>query len=53
MTPANAMLAVELSNLAEMMDEAKTFRNISTLARSLSARISSAIWKTTVRTCTL
>lgn len=42
------MLSVELTHLADMLNEAKMFKNISTLANSLSKRISDAIWKTTV-----
>ncbi|THH09063.1 hypothetical protein EW145_g2291 [Phellinidium pouzarii] len=48
LTPANAMLSVELTNLADMMDSVGEFANISTLARAASARIESAIWKTTL-----
>ena len=42
------MLAVELSHLADMMDDSRIFKNISTLAKGLSKRITDAIWKTTV-----
>ncbi|KAI5120497.1 hypothetical protein M0805_000082 [Coniferiporia weirii] len=48
LTPANAMLAVELTNLANMLESAGQFSNISTLARNISSRVTSAIWNTTV-----
>lgn len=48
MTPANAMLSVELSNLADILDSAHQARNVSTLARSYSARIKNAIWNSTI-----
>lgn len=48
LTPANAMLSVELSNLADMVDAAGQFVNISSLARDVSSRIGAAIWNTTV-----
>ncbi|KAH8113396.1 Six-hairpin glycosidase-like protein [Phellopilus nigrolimitatus] len=49
LTPANAMLAVELTNLAAMLDAADGgYANISALARSVSARVTRAIWNTTV-----
>lgn len=48
LTPANAMLAVELTNLANMLDGAGLFSNISTLARNVSERVTNAIWNTTV-----
>ncbi|EJD01025.1 uncharacterized protein FOMMEDRAFT_21486 [Fomitiporia mediterranea MF3/22] len=48
LTPANAMLSVELTNLADILDSANQFSNISTLARNVSARVNAAIWNTTV-----
>lgn len=48
LTPANAMLSVELTNLAEILDSAKQARNVSALARTWSSRIHDAIWNTTV-----
>ena len=48
MTPANAMLAVELTHIADVLDSAGQFPNISSLARNVSARVTSAIWNTTV-----
>lgn len=48
LTPANAMLSVELGHLADILDSAKQARNASSLARTWSARISDAIWNTTV-----
>lgn len=49
LTPANAMLSVELTNLANILESAGQFSNISTLARNTSAVISAAIWNNTVR----
>ena len=49
LTPANAMLSVELTHLADMLDSVNQFSNISTLARNISSRITAAIWNTTVR----
>jgi len=48
LTPANAMLSVELTNLANILDSAGKAKNISTSARQLSKRISNAIWNSTV-----
>lgn len=48
LTPANAMMSVELTNLANMLDDAKMFPNISSLARNYSARIEQAVWANTV-----
>lgn len=42
------MLSVELTNLADILDSAKQSRNVSTAARTWSARIHDAIWNTTV-----
>lgn len=49
LTPANAMLSVELGHLADILDAAHQRKNISTLARQWSSRIHDAIWNTTVR----
>ena len=43
------MLSVELTHLADMLDAAGQYSNISTLARNISARVSDAVWSTTVR----
>lgn len=48
LTPANAMLSVELSHLADVLDDAKQGKNVSQLARQYSKRIHDAIWDTTV-----
>jgi len=48
LTPANAMLSVELSHLAAILDSAGEHRNASQQAKEWSSRIHSAIWKTTV-----
>lgn len=48
LTPANAMLSVELTHLANMLDAVKQRKDVSTKARQLSQRISDAIWETTV-----
>lgn len=48
LTPANAMLSVELGHLADVLDQAKQSRNISRLARQWSQTIHDAIWDTTV-----
>ncbi|KIM45997.1 glycoside hydrolase family 125 protein [Hebeloma cylindrosporum] len=48
LTPANAMLSVELSNLAEILDSAGKLHNVSQQARDWSSRIYDAIWRTTV-----
>ncbi|TFK56104.1 hypothetical protein OE88DRAFT_1652709 [Heliocybe sulcata] len=48
LTPANAMLSVELSYLAEILDEVGQAENISSLARQWSSTISGAIWDTTI-----
>lgn len=49
LTPANAMLSVELGHLADILDSAKQTKNVSSLARTWSTRISDAVWNTTVR----
>ncbi|KAG9219148.1 hypothetical protein CCMSSC00406_0001558 [Pleurotus cornucopiae] len=48
LTPANAMLSVELGHLADVLDQAKQARNISRLARQWSKTIHDAIWDTTI-----
>ncbi|KAI0700704.1 Six-hairpin glycosidase-like protein [Cytidiella melzeri] len=48
LTPANAMLSVELGHLADILDSAKQSKNVSTLARQWSSRIHDAIWDTTL-----
>ncbi|PPQ77322.1 hypothetical protein CVT25_010904 [Psilocybe cyanescens] len=48
LTPANAMLSVELMNLAHLLDSTGQLRNVSQQAKEWSARIQDAIWKTTV-----
>jgi uncharacterized protein len=49
LTPANAMLSVELSSLANVLDAAGLGANVSIAARNYSQVISDAIWNTTVR----
>ena len=49
LTPANAMLSVELTYLADVLDAVKQRRDVSANARQLSERIFNAIWNTTVR----
>ncbi|KDR83528.1 hypothetical protein GALMADRAFT_54994 [Galerina marginata CBS 339.88] len=48
LTPANAMLSVELTNLAQILDGVGQLRNVSQQAKQWSAKIQDAIWKTTV-----
>ncbi|TFY78639.1 hypothetical protein EWM64_g5373 [Hericium alpestre] len=48
LTPANAMLSVELTHLADMLDKIGQLRNVSQLARKYSSTIQNAIWQTTV-----
>ncbi|KAF5363531.1 hypothetical protein D9756_000561 [Leucocoprinus leucothites] len=48
LTPANAMLSVELTHLAEILDQTHQLRNVSQQAREWSSRIHNAIWDTTV-----
>ncbi|KAI0346760.1 hypothetical protein BDW22DRAFT_1480505 [Trametopsis cervina] len=48
LTPANAMLSVELGHLADILDSARQAKNISTLAKQWSSRIHDAIWNSTV-----
>jgi len=48
LTPANAMISVELTHLADMLDAVKQRGDISGKARQLSKQISDAIWQTTV-----
>jgi len=49
LTPANAMLSVELNHLADMLNDTKQLYNVSQQARQWSKRIHDAIWETTVR----
>jgi meiotically up-regulated gene 157 (Mug157) protein len=49
LTPANAMLSVELTNLAQLLDQTHQLRNVSQQAKKWSSRIHQAIWDTTVR----
>jgi len=46
--PANAMLSVELTHLANMLDATGQLRNVSEQAKEWSSRIHDAIWKTAV-----
>ncbi|TFK29311.1 hypothetical protein FA15DRAFT_664243 [Coprinopsis marcescibilis] len=48
LTPANAMLSVELEHLATVLDDVGTLKNVSSLAKEWSSRINRAIWRTTV-----
>ncbi|KAI0036072.1 Six-hairpin glycosidase-like protein [Vararia minispora EC-137] len=48
LTPANAMLSVELGHLADIVDDVGLFPNVSSFAREWSERIKAAIWNTTV-----
>ncbi|KIK65463.1 glycoside hydrolase family 125 protein [Collybiopsis luxurians FD-317 M1] len=48
LTPANAMLSVELTNLADMLDSAGQGANISRSAREWSSRINESIWANTL-----
>ncbi|PPQ84639.1 hypothetical protein CVT26_003930, partial [Gymnopilus dilepis] len=48
LTPANAMLSVELTYLAQMLDEVGTLRNVSQQAKEWTTKIQNAIWDTTV-----
>ena len=49
LTPANAMLSVELNHLADVLDAVKQLPNVSQQARQWSKGIHDAIWETTVR----
>jgi hypothetical protein len=49
LTPANAMLSVELTNLADILDAARQSKNVSDSARRLSSRIKHAVMNSTVR----
>ena len=49
LTPANAMLSVELTNLAEILESAGKSKNVSTAARKWSSQIKNAIMQHTVR----
>ncbi|KAI0751344.1 Six-hairpin glycosidase-like protein [Daedaleopsis nitida] len=48
LTPANAMLSVELTHLAEVLDATKQAQNVSKLAKQYSKTITNAIWDTTL-----
>lgn len=48
LTPANAMLSVELTHLADILDQTHQLRNVSQQAKEWSSRIHKAIWDTTV-----
>jgi len=48
LTSANAMLSVELTYLADILDATHQAKNISQSARTWSKRISDAIWNTTL-----
>jgi len=48
LTPANAMLSVELTNLADVLETVGTGKNFSTLARKYSKVIGDAVWKNTL-----
>jgi len=48
LTPANAMLSVELTHLADMLTTVKQRPDVATKARQLSKRISDAVWEHTV-----
>ncbi|KZV69245.1 glycoside hydrolase family 125 protein [Peniophora sp. CONT] len=48
LTPANAMLSAELSRIADVLDDASMFPNVSSSAREWSSQIKAAIWNSTV-----
>ncbi|CAE6462197.1 unnamed protein product [Rhizoctonia solani] len=48
LTPANAMLSVELTHLADTLDSMGRLKNVSDSARKWSSRIRDAIWNHTV-----
>ncbi|KAF9076389.1 Six-hairpin glycosidase-like protein [Rhodocollybia butyracea] len=48
LTPANAMLVVELNNLASMLDDAGQGANISQSAKEWSSKINESIWANTL-----
>lgn len=48
LTPANAMLSVELKHLANVLDSAGVLANVSSQAKEWSERIGKAVWDTTV-----
>jgi meiotically up-regulated gene 157 (Mug157) protein len=48
LTPANAMLSVELKNLADVLDATGQLHNVSQQAKTWSSRIHDAILKTTI-----
>ena len=49
LTPANAMLTVELGYLADVLDAAGVASNVSEAAREYKANITEAIWNHTAR----
>jgi meiotically up-regulated gene 157 (Mug157) protein len=48
LTPANAMLAVELDHIAEMLEELNVHQNISSKSRDYSKTIRQAVWDHTI-----
>jgi meiotically up-regulated gene 157 (Mug157) protein len=48
LVPANAMLSVELNEIASVLDSAKQARNVSAMAKEWSKRIKKAIYDTAV-----
>ena len=48
LTPANAMLAVELTHLADVLDATHQAKNVSKLARQYTSTITKAIWDHTL-----
>ncbi|PBL02043.1 hypothetical protein ARMGADRAFT_1005480 [Armillaria gallica] len=48
LTPANAMLSVELGHLATILDSTGKGQNISALAKQWSSRIHDSIWENTI-----
>lgn len=48
LTPANAMLSVELKHLANVLDTVGVLANVSSQAKEWGARIEKAVWDTTV-----
>jgi len=48
LTPANAMLSVELSHLADILDDVQQSKNVSRLAKQWSRTIQDAVWNSTL-----
>lgn len=48
LTPANAMLSVELIHMADMLEDAGVLSNVSDAARQWSSQVHDAIWNYTV-----